>query len=166
MSCQSLKVKNRTLRTLPGRLLLGPTGARLGVDYLDPLPGFAGRIDFIHKMNIPLLFRVEALGDGPVPPVVDSTWYPDRLEMSLTSPPYTLRDTKWIPAEDLALPRQAWRTHSADPLMLHIVLPEGAVMGTAWQVPCCIHGLSPLFLTGSTASWQGGLLGIPAAGRA
>lgn len=166
MSCQSLKSKNRTLRTLPGRLLLGPTGARLGVDYLDPLPGFAGRIDFIHKMNIPLLFRVEALGDGPVPPVMDSAWYPDRLEMHWASPRYTLRESKWITWDDLALSHQVWENHAAAPLTLRLQFPEGAQLGEIWQAPCCIHGLSPVFLTGSTGQWQDGTLTIPAGEKA
>ena len=51
-----LQHKNRTLRTRPGKLLLGSTGARLFADYLDPAPGFIGRIDFIHKLNLPGIF--------------------------------------------------------------------------------------------------------------
>ena len=34
---KDLQQKYRTLRTLPGQLLLGPTGARLFADYLEPV---------------------------------------------------------------------------------------------------------------------------------
>ena len=64
---RSLTLPARSLRTCPGRYLLGPSGARLSADVLDPVPGFRGRLDLIHKMNIPLLYWVEAGPDAPAP---------------------------------------------------------------------------------------------------
>ena len=49
----------RRLRTCPEKILMDATGLRLWADYLDVAPGFTGRIDFIHKINIPSLFSVD-----------------------------------------------------------------------------------------------------------
>lgn len=167
MSCESLKIPGRTLRTLPGRLLLGPTGARLGVDYLDPVPGFAGRIDFIHKMNIPLLFSVAAEGDGPFAPPSTDTWYQDRLQSHRETGRYTLEESRWVTWEDGAVSRQLWRNLGEQPLRLRLILPDGC-RGDGrrwmWQTPVCIHGLQPIFSIGSSIAWQdGGLTLAPGA---
>ena len=58
MSERTLKYSNRTFRTRPDKLLFGPAGNRLFVDYLDKLPGFSGRIDYLHKVNLNLIFKV------------------------------------------------------------------------------------------------------------
>ena len=54
-----LTLPGRSLRTCPGKYMLGPTGARLSADVLAPVPGFEGRLDLIHKMNLPLLYAVD-----------------------------------------------------------------------------------------------------------
>ena len=59
---QMLSCRNRSLRKHPGKLLLGPTGARLWADCLERAPGFMGCVDFIHKLNLPLLFTVRMKG--------------------------------------------------------------------------------------------------------
>lgn len=159
MSCESLKVLNRTLRTLPGRLLLGPTGARLGADYLDPVAGFAGRIDFIHKMNIPLLFSVTPQDVSAFPPHAQAVWYPDRLDMQQTCARYALEESKWITWEDAAVSCQLWRNTGRDPLVLRLNLPDGShadETGWLWQTPVSIHGIQPVFLIGSSVQWTDG----------
>ena len=75
-----LKYENRALRTHTGKLLFGPVGRRMWVDYLDRKPGFCGRIDFIHKTNLTQLFEVKC--DREVDwELAQSVWYPDRLTM-------------------------------------------------------------------------------------
>lgn len=69
-----LESRNRTLRTRPGKLLLGPTGRRLFADYLDKTPGFWGRIDFIHKLNLPGLYRVLPVGMEEMLEAADAVW--------------------------------------------------------------------------------------------
>lgn len=158
MYCERLKERNRTFRTMPGKLLLGPTGARLRADYLDPVPGFSGRIDFIHKMNIPLLFRVETEGDGPLTPPPEADWYPDRLDLRLQTGSYLVSESKWISWEDEAVSLQTWHNHSSFPLTLRLVLPEGTVYQDGfwrWQTPFAIHQMQPMFLFESNALWNG-----------
>ncbi len=155
MYCERLKERNRTFRTMPGKLLLGPTGARLRADYLDPIPGFSGRIDFIHKMNIPLLFRMETEGDGPLTPPPEADWYPDRLDLRLQTGRYLVSESKWISWEDEAVSLQTWHNLSPLPLTLRRILPEGTACRDGilrWQPPVAIHGLQPVFLFGSP-SW-------------
>jgi len=157
MFCEGMAVKNRTLRTLPGKLLLGSTGARLGADYLDPLPGFSGRLDFIHKMNIPLLFSVEVEDNAAFVPPVTSVWYPDRLDLMQETMRFVMRESKWITWDDLAISRQIWRNVGDKPLTLQLMLPEGCVareFGWQWECPVKIHGLQPVFLMGSSITWQ------------
>lgn len=55
---EELKAGRKALHSVPGSLLLGSTGARLWADYVTSAPGFVGRFDFIHKVNIPLLFTL------------------------------------------------------------------------------------------------------------
>ena len=66
MRADIVRLLSSCSRTLPGhpdKWMLGPTGKRLWVDYLDGAPGFSGRVDFIHKMNLPLLFSVRFAGE-------------------------------------------------------------------------------------------------------
>lgn len=69
---------HRGLRTRPGSLLLGPTGRRLWAEVLDDVPGFRGSIDYVHKINIPLLFTVTP-GRSPAPERSEGMWRPSHL---------------------------------------------------------------------------------------
>lgn len=156
MFCESLKINHRTLRTLPGKLLLGPTGARLGADYLEPVPGFRGRIDFVHKMNIPEMFEVFAEDETAFAPEPSAIWYPDRLDMRQETQRYVFEESKWITWEDQAISVQRWENCSKQPLHLCLRLPLGCKTekgGWRWQTPVSIHGMQPVFWMGSNVEW-------------
>jgi len=101
-------IPNRVLKSRPGKHLFAPAGKRLWADYLDAVPGFQGRIDFIHKVNIPLLFRVVPDADGPNAEL--------NVEWSITHSRVTgsFRDTlvldevKYITEDDVAVSIQCW----------------------------------------------------------
>lgn len=161
MYCESLKMVNRTLRTLPGKLLLGPTGARLFADYLDPVAGFSGRVDFIHKTNIPLLFSVSVKDASCFSAPINAEWYPDRLDQCQSTAAYTLKESKWITWEDQAISLQHWRNTGTRSLTLVLSLPDGYTAHEKyfhWQMPRSIHGLQPLFLIGSSVPWDHGCI--------
>lgn len=103
-----LQHKNRTLRTLPGKLLLGATGARLFADYLDPVPGFSGRIDFIHKMNLPGIFTTECEGISNVLEPLEAVWYPSHLFIKYESSRIEFEEQKFITWKDYAVSCQRW----------------------------------------------------------
>ena len=55
MRADIVRLLSSCSRTLPGhpdKWMLGPTGKRLWVDYLDGAPGFSGRVDFIQLVGI------------------------------------------------------------------------------------------------------------------
>lgn len=115
-----LKTGRRGLRTRPGSLLLGPTGARLWVDYLEDRPGFAGAIDFIHKLNIPLLFTIER-ELGPVPQPSDVVWRPSHLTTQSRHGALTLEERRYITWDDVAVSVQRWHNPSGDGATLKLV---------------------------------------------
>jgi len=118
---KALKCGKRSLRTHPGKLLLGPTGARLWADYLDPVPGFSGRIDFIHKQNIPLLFTVtNSARDNYEPCSVN--WYPSHLDFNFENQKFALNDRKFITWDDCAVSCQKWINKSAEDIELKLDL--------------------------------------------
>lgn len=163
MHCENLKINNRTFRTLPGRLLLGSTGARLMVDYLDPQPGFTGRIDVIHKMNIPMLFSMHIEGDSPLRIPSESTWYPDRLSVKWSNEKYNLSEDKWITWDDQVVCCQKWYNHSKMPLIIQLNLPAESQcindgFAWLWTSPVIIHGISPVFRIESSIKWNSGKL--------
>lgn len=100
-----LATRQRGLRTRPGTLLLGPTGARLWADYLEPRPGFVGAIDLIHKLNIPLLFTVAGL---ELDPPWDAEWRPSHLRVKASSGHVEHSEEKFITWDDCAVSRQVW----------------------------------------------------------
>lgn len=122
-----LRQKNRTLRTLPGRLLLGTAGSRLFADYLEPAAGFCGRIDFIHKMNLPGLFSV-ACQAAPVMEPAESEWYPSHLDFQYENSAVRLEEQKFITWEDCAVSCQKW-TNKTD----RVVRLEFQVLGE-WEM--------------------------------
>lgn len=148
-----LTLPARSLRTDPGRILLGPTGARLSADVLDPTPGFSGRLDLIHKMNLPLLFTVEA--SIPVAPMT-VTWQPHALHQCYEDDVLSFTEDKWITWEDQAVSWQRWHNRSNRPLCLTLRLPEQAKLTTPYTFPVSIHALTPVMVVTSRDAWQNG----------
>lgn len=107
----------RGLRTRPGTHLLGSTGARLWVDFLEDVPGFVGAIDFIHKTNIPLLFTVtNSTGTTAQPSTVE--WRPSRLSVTQTWGRLRLHEDRFITWDDCAVSLQTWTNDSDTPVTL------------------------------------------------
>lgn len=120
-----LAYRNRTLRTWPGKLLLGPTGRRLFADYVDKVPGMWGRIDFIHKLNLPGLFRVDEEKCPEQMERAETIWYPSHLHMELKTERFTFEEDKFITWEDVAVAVQRWHNCTAQPLRLRLTLCQG-----------------------------------------
>ncbi|UJF35620.1 MGH1-like glycoside hydrolase domain-containing protein [Paenibacillus hexagrammi] len=106
----------------PGSMLLGSTGARLWADYLDPLPGFSGRFDFIHKVNIPLLFQIHNNLTESLEPC-RSDWFPSHLHMEFMDHRLTFSERKFISWNDCAVSVQTWTNHSGKDLVLQLKAP-------------------------------------------
>ena len=155
---EMLHVHHRSLRTFPGMLLLGPTGARLWADALEPAPGFWGNLDFIHKMNLPLLFTVEAEGMPRKLEPMEADWYPDELAQRFENTDVRFYERKLITWEDVAVSYQRWENTGVDTLRLTLCMPEGMRMGRVYAFPEDAHGVRPLALMGSTAHWEDGAL--------
>ena len=155
---RSLTLPARSLRTCPGRYLLGPSGARLSADVLDPVPGFRGRLDLIHKMNIPLLYCVEACPDAPVP--MQAVWKPHVLSQRYEDDALSFREEKWITWKDQAVSWQVWENLGDTPLRLRLRLPEDAPRNEqgAYAFPVCIHGLQPVMCFAARESWPEGCI--------
>lgn len=120
-----LKTGRRGLRTRPGSLLLGPTGARLWADYLDERPGFTGAIDFIHKINMPVLFSVEQsqsrqIERPPLPGEIE--WRPSHLSLRCTIGALQFEERKFITWEDEAVSLQSWRNEGPDAATLRLAV--------------------------------------------
>jgi hypothetical protein len=119
-----LKTGRRGLRTHPGSLLLGATGARLWADYLDDRPGFSGAIDFIHKLNMPLLFSVGHNGGSATAPS-EVEWRPSHLTARTQFGELTLEERKFITWEDEAISLQRWHNAGSKPVTLRMTIdPE------------------------------------------
>ncbi|XEC96105.1 hypothetical protein AB6A23_05970 [Paenibacillus tarimensis] len=116
---EEVRAGRKSLRTLPRALLLGPTGARLWADYLDPVPGFSGRFDFIHKINIPLLYTTTAnLAESFEP--CRTEWFPSHLFMEYTDNRLSLTERKFITWDDCAVSCQTWTNRSGEELVLRL----------------------------------------------
>ena len=119
-----LSTPNRSLKAYPGKLLFSPTGERLFVDYLDKKPGFCGRIDFIHKINITQLFEVTC-STNPDFAAAQTMWYPSRLTLDYEDEDVCLHETKMITKNDIAFSVQTWKNKSEDAITLQLVVrPE------------------------------------------
>ncbi|MBB5751845.1 MGH1-like glycoside hydrolase domain-containing protein [Prosthecomicrobium pneumaticum] len=116
----ALACGRRGLRTLPGSLLLGPTGARLWADYLEERPGFVGAIDFIHKLNIPLLFTIEH-GIGAPPEPAEAEWRPSHLTVRQRFGGLVLEERKYVTWDDRAVSLQRWRNEDDTAATLRLV---------------------------------------------
>lgn len=104
----------RGLRTRPGSLLLGPTGRRLWASVLDDVPGFQGCLDYVHKINVPLLFTVSP--DRPVGPErSEGQWRPSHLR---THQRYAggleVEEARFVTWTDEAVSIQRWRNAGTD----------------------------------------------------
>ena len=109
----------RGLRTRPGSLLLGPTGARLWAEMLEDRPGFSGAIDFIHKINIPLLFGIDH--ESPKPPLPsDVEWRPSHLTTRSRFGTLTLEERRYVNWEDQAVSLQRWHNGGSEPTVLKL----------------------------------------------
>lgn len=155
---QQLHIHHRSLRTHPGKLLLGSTGARLWADSLDPAPGFRGTIDFIHKANLPLLFTVEVSGKNPLMEPIKADWYPDELVQRYTSPTYIFHERKLITWDDVAVSCQSWQNRGHSDLFLRLTLPDGALLDSPSPLLMAAHDLRLVTHTTSTAEWIHGQL--------
>ncbi len=144
---QLLAIRNRSLRKHPGKLLLGPTGARLWADYLDSAPGFLGRTDFIHKLNLPLLFTLKAGERDPLLMPADAVWYPDELRLTYECSAFSFNERKLITWQDEAISLQCWVNRSKEPLTLQYILPVGAKEDEIYTFPTDLHGLKVIMLS-------------------
>ncbi|WP_114558716.1 MGH1-like glycoside hydrolase domain-containing protein [Desertihabitans aurantiacus] len=115
---------HRGLRTRPGTLLLGPTGRRLWADYLDDVPGFSGRIDYIHKLNVPLLFTVDADAD-PAQGRSEGQWRPSHLRTRQRVGTATVQETRFITWDDEAVSVQRWCNEGTEPVLLRARVDGG-----------------------------------------
>ncbi len=163
---QYLTILNRSLRILPGRLMLGPTGARLSADYVNPAPGFAGRFDLIHKMNLPLLFSVRLRGRDLLLEPMRAVWTPDETVFSYRDDEIEFTEHKWITWEDQAVSWQRWENLTGREMTLELVLPQGASMPQgglpgAYAFPCAVHGLTPVMRVLPDLGWENGTLTLP-----
>lgn len=118
-----LHTGKRSLRTMPKSILLGSTGARLWADYLEPVPGFCGRIDFIHKLNIPELFSVKNnFFENFEPCKID--WYPSHLAISYASLNIKFNEKKFITWDDCAVSCQLWENCGSEDLALRLTFDD------------------------------------------
>lgn len=137
---QLLKTRNRSFRKHPGMQSLGPTGARLWADYLECAPGFSGRLDFIHKLNLPLLFSVCMSGKEAVLSSALHTWYPDESVLTYSDDNFIFSERKTISWDDVACSLQSWENTGDQPLTLELMLPEGTQLNEAYVFPVNLHG--------------------------
>lgn len=154
-----LKTGRRGLRTRPGTLLLGSTGARLWADYLDDAPGFAGALDFIHKLNMPLLFGIEHGGMPTAPSEVE--WRPSHLTARTAFGTLGLEERKYISWEDEAVSIQRWHNAGDAPVTLRLRIdPEWVALDGATargERPIEAHGftLRTSIATSEPTLWSG-----------
>lgn len=118
-----LKSGKRSLRTIPGAGLLGPTGSRLWADFLWSSPGFTGAIDFIHKLNLPSLFTVQCdIVKSYEPNKVN--WYPSHMTMEFSNNHVHLQESKFITWDDCAVSCQTWKNIGQNDVFLKLVPNE------------------------------------------
>lgn len=118
----------RGLRTHPGSLLLGSTGARLWADMLEDAPGFSGAIDFIHKLNVPRLFGIaHDQATTPLPSQVE--WRPSHLTTRSRFGALTLEERKFITWDDAAVSLQRWHNGGSAPAQLRLSVDTSWVDG-------------------------------------
>jgi len=156
----ALRMGRRGLRTRPGSLMLGSTGARLWADYLDDAPGFAGAIDFIHKLNIPLLFSITH--DAKAPPSPSSVvWQPSHSHTRQSFGGLELDERKFITWHDCAVSLQRWHNGGSAPVTLSLTTDSDWLNqvdhGARGEKTIEAHGftLRALIVTTLPALWSG-----------
>lgn len=110
-----LEGKRRRLRTNPEKVLMDASGLRLWADYLDVEPGFSGRIDFIHKINIPSLFRIRCSAVKEYEPS-QITWKPSHITLRFEKEGIRLKERKFITIYDTAVSCMTWENTGNSPL--------------------------------------------------
>lgn len=153
---RELEIKNRYLRKRPDLVLFGPAGDRLWADALKRAPGFAGCIDFIHKMNFPLLFTVRAEGRDAEMPSAACLWRPWEGELAYEDARVRLSEKKTVSRDDVALSLQTWENTSDTPFALRFELPDGAKQGEIYAFPACTHGLKVIMAARADKAFSGG----------
>ena len=116
----------RRLRTCPEKILMDATGLRLWADYLDVAPGFTGRIDFIHKINIPSLFSVDFCkrGDEAFQKTknyepADVLWEPSNVCIQYDLSGIKLTEYKFITEDDIAVSCMRWKNFTGQEFEIH-----------------------------------------------
>ena len=116
----------RRLRTCPEKILMDATGLRLWADYLDVAPGFTGRIDFIHKINIPSLFSVDFCkrGDEAFQKTknyepADVLWEPSNVCIQYDLSEIKLTEYKFITEDDIAVSCMRWKNFTGQEFEIH-----------------------------------------------
>lgn len=163
---KKLHYKGRYLRTHTGKMLLGPVGKRLFVDYLDKVPGFSGRVDFIHKLNITSLFTVQA-SDEPAHALdfetAETCWYPSLSTMDFENTRLAFHETKFITEDDCAVSCQTWTNKCQTPLTLTLTVGAQDCTTTSQeacyllQTPVTVHG----FACAAAIMWDAGQHNAP-----
>lgn len=148
---QLLTVHRRSLSHDPYVVLLGPTGKRLWAEALEPVPGFRGAIDVIHKMNLPLLFTIEN-DFAPVCEPVQCVWRPDRLTQEWHRSGLSFQEKKYITWEDCAVSHMMWRNLTGGAVVLRLRLPERTVVDSphGYQIQMAHAASHPELFTGMT----------------
>ncbi len=152
---EKLATKNRMLRTYPGKLLMGPVGNRLFADCLDRKPGFCGNIDFIHKLNLDMLFEICCSYPMNLK-LAEAVWYPSHLKMCYEDDQVSFTETKHINANDIAFCCETWTNKGKEPMTLTLrVEPFGCQIQkkgsfTSFAVEQMIHN----YRVGGCAGWQ------------
>lgn len=116
-----LEGKRRRLRTNPEKVLMDASGLRLWADYLDVEPGFSGRIDFIHKINIPSLFRIRCSAVKEYEPS-QITWKPSHITLRFEKEGIRLKERKFITIYDTAVSCMTWENTGNSPFTLFLEL--------------------------------------------
>ena len=120
---KKLQYPERCLRLQAGALLFGPTGDRLFAETLWKRPGFVGKIDFIHKLNIGRLFEIKCVNaDGAEPDfdLAETVWYPSHMTLSYQDEDISLQETKFITQDDTAVSCMVWENVGDMPLTLSL----------------------------------------------
>lgn len=122
-----LATSNRVLRAYPGRFLFGPTGERLFADCLTKRPGFCGNIDFIHKVNLDMLFEIEC-SEHMHWYTAETMWYPSHLLLMYKDDVVEFYESKHMNRDDTAFCNQTWINHGTEPYTLQLkVCPSGCI---------------------------------------
>lgn len=116
-----LKYPERGLRAWPGKLLFGPVSKRLFADCLDRKPGFCGNIDFIHKVNIDVLFET-VCSTNPDWLTSSTVWYPTRLVMTYEDEKINFEESKLLTQNDIAYCVQKWTNKTAEDITISLVV--------------------------------------------